>query len=56
MVGGPEMVFMVIGAFLGLVSLVVPVLGLYLLWQIKTSLTNVEKTLANLAQDRRSNK
>jgi len=47
MVGGAEAGFLVFGAVLGLLSLVVPVLGLYLLWQIKTSLTNVEKILAS---------
>jgi len=42
----------VILVLLALLSLAVPVIGLYLLWQIKTSVTNIERTLATLLRDR----
>ena len=42
----------VIFVLVTLLSLAVPVIGLYLLWQIKTSVTNIERTLATLLRDR----
>jgi len=49
----PEVILVLVAVFL---SLVVPVLGLYLLWRINATVTNMEKTLANLVRDRQSNK
>ena len=45
-------VFLVLGVLLGVLSFVVPVLGLYLLWRIHARLTSIEKTVITLVRDR----